>query len=143
MGLAMPQQGVCMFQMDLEGHGYSQGERAYIENYWHWVDDFRLVRGGGGTRLLLAFSDLTFDHASLSRRSTVSSPNRHLQRLGARYVFVFVLFFFHMLHKERFACLVPFPVWPFWVYHVSRRITIVFSLLSSVPGLPMSTYLVG
>lgn len=43
MGLAMPEQGLCMYQMDLEGHGYSGGERAYIENYNHWVDDYRQV----------------------------------------------------------------------------------------------------
>lgn len=44
MGLSMPQKGLAMFQMDLEGHGYSGGERAYIEDYKHWVEDFRLVR---------------------------------------------------------------------------------------------------
>lgn len=44
MGLAMPEQGLCMYQMDLEGHGYSGGERAYIEDYNHWVDDYRQVR---------------------------------------------------------------------------------------------------
>lgn len=43
MGLAMPEQGLCMYQMDLEGHGYSGGERAYIEDYNHWVDDYRQV----------------------------------------------------------------------------------------------------
>lgn len=47
MGMAMPEQGVCMYQMDLEGHGYSGGERAYIEDYNHWVDDYRQVRGKG------------------------------------------------------------------------------------------------
>jgi len=45
MGLAMPEQGLCMYQMDLEGHGYSGGERAYIEDYHHWVDDYRQVCG--------------------------------------------------------------------------------------------------
>lgn len=44
MGMAMPEQGVCMYQIDLEGHGYSGGERAYIEDYNHWVDDYRQVR---------------------------------------------------------------------------------------------------
>eukprot|EP00752_Nemacystus_decipiens_P009718 g8678.t1 len=51
MGLAMPEQGLCMYQMDLQGHGYSGGERAYIEDYNHWVDDYRqlleLVAGDG------------------------------------------------------------------------------------------------
>lgn len=47
MGLAMPGQGLCMYQMDLEGHGYSGGERAYIEDYNHWVDDYRQVRKTG------------------------------------------------------------------------------------------------
>ncbi|CAM9968109.1 unnamed protein product [Ectocarpus sp. 6 AP-2014] len=41
MGMSMPEKGLCMYQMDLEGHGYSGGERAYIEDYNHWVDDYR------------------------------------------------------------------------------------------------------
>lgn len=57
MGKAMVAQGLCMYQMDLEGHGYSGGERAYVEDYHHWVDDIRQVRqqecclyGGKGER---------------------------------------------------------------------------------------------
>lgn len=43
----MPEHGLCMYQMDLEGHGYSGGERAYIEDYNHWVDDYRRASGVG------------------------------------------------------------------------------------------------
>lgn len=39
-----------MYQMDLEGHGYSGGERAYIEDYNHWVDDYRQVTRGSAGR---------------------------------------------------------------------------------------------
>ncbi|CAN0039375.1 unnamed protein product [Ectocarpus sp. 4 AP-2014] len=47
MGMSMPEKGLCMYQMDLEGHGYSGGERAYIEDYHHWVDDYRQVTREG------------------------------------------------------------------------------------------------
>ncbi|CAM9130735.1 unnamed protein product [Discosporangium mesarthrocarpum] len=50
LGNAMPPQGLAMVQMDLEGHGYSGGERAYIERYMHWVEDYlqllEIVAGG-------------------------------------------------------------------------------------------------
>lgn len=39
LGNAMPPLGLAMVQIDLPGHGYSEGERAYIEQYSHWVDD--------------------------------------------------------------------------------------------------------
>ncbi|CAM9233043.1 unnamed protein product [Hapterophycus canaliculatus] len=57
MGLAMPAQGVCMYQMDLEGHGYSGGERAYVEDYNSWVDDYRqLLELVAGDRMDAAHS---------------------------------------------------------------------------------------
>ena len=39
--------------------------------------------GGGRTHLLLASSYLTIDHASLSRRSTVPTPNRDTSNIWA------------------------------------------------------------
>ena len=44
---------------------------------------FSSVFVGDATQVCL--SHLTIDHASLSRRSTVPTPNRHLQHLGAHY----------------------------------------------------------
>ena len=44
MGQTLCRQGLCVIEMDLEGHGYSGGERAYVEDYHHWVDDYRMVR---------------------------------------------------------------------------------------------------
>ena len=38
--------------------------------------------------VVACLSHLTNYHASLSRRSTAPTPNRHLQPLGAHYVFV-------------------------------------------------------
>lgn len=40
----MPPLGVAMVQLDLPGHGYSEGERAYVKSYTHWVDDTFQVR---------------------------------------------------------------------------------------------------
>ena len=40
------------------------------------------VGGGGRTHMLLALSDLTIDHASLSRRSTVPTPKRDTSDVG-------------------------------------------------------------
>lgn len=31
--------GITNVQLDLPGHGYSEGERAYATHYSHWVDD--------------------------------------------------------------------------------------------------------
>ena len=45
------------------------------------------TQGGGRTHLLLALSHLTIDHACLSRRSTVPTPNRHTSNLGAHDIF--------------------------------------------------------
>ena len=64
----------------------------------------QLERGGGRTHLLLAFGHLTIDYSSLSRWSTVPTPNRHLQHS------VRSLRFFHMFHKKLFAY--PLPVSP-------------------------------
>lgn len=39
----MPPLGLAMVQIDLPGHGYSDGERAYINSYTHWLDDYLQV----------------------------------------------------------------------------------------------------
>lgn len=44
MGQAMAKRGLCVYQMDIEGHGYSGGVRAYIEDHSHLVEDFLQVR---------------------------------------------------------------------------------------------------
>ena len=50
-------------------------KRVNIEGAW--------VGGGGCTYLLLALSNLTIDHASLSRQSTVPTPNRDKSNISA------------------------------------------------------------
>lgn len=51
LGVAMAELGLAMVQLDLPGHGYSEGERAYITSYSHWLDDYfqllEAVAGGG------------------------------------------------------------------------------------------------
>ncbi|CAN0167476.1 unnamed protein product, partial [Ectocarpus sp. 13 AM-2016] len=53
LGEAMVPLGIANVQLDLPGHGYSEGERAYATHYSHWVDDiFQLLEafaGGGFT----------------------------------------------------------------------------------------------
>lgn len=39
LGKAMVPLGIANVQLDLPGHGYSEGERAYATHYLHWVDD--------------------------------------------------------------------------------------------------------
>ena len=55
MGQTMRLHGVCVIEMDLEGHGYSGGERAYVEDYHHWVDDYRRVRFDGNIGKIVHF----------------------------------------------------------------------------------------
>ena len=72
--------------------------------------------------MVACLSHLTIDHASLSRRSTVPTPNkRHLQHLGAHYVF-FRMFHRNVLLISSLSC---FAVCD----HLSPRIAIVFSLV--------------
>ena len=54
------------------------------------VVKLRVPRGGGWGEAyssVACLSHLTIDHVSLSRRSTVPTPNQHLQKLGAHHVF--------------------------------------------------------
>ena len=79
---------------------------------------------------------MTSDHASLSRRSTAPAPNRarHLQHLGAHYVF------FHVLHINRdFLLTLSSSYVAVCSHHLSPRNAIVFSLLSSVLKFSMYT----
>ena len=53
--------------------------RAYgmkIDWVGQWFEGYCLVGGGGGYSSVACLSHLTIDHASLSRRSTVPTPNR-------------------------------------------------------------------
>ena len=82
--------------------------------------------------LVACLSHLTIDHASLSIPSTVPTPNRHLQHLGAHY------FLIHMLHRNVLLILSP-SCFAVCGHHLSPRIAIaiVLSLQSSVPNLSM------
>ena len=52
----------------------------------------------GGYHLLLALSRWTIDHASLSRRSTVPTPNRDLSNVWALSTFIpFIKFWFSLI----------------------------------------------
>ena len=53
--------------------------------------------GKGAYSFVACLSHLTIDHVSLSRRSTVTTPIRHLKRLGAHYAFP--------IHYIKAACL--------------------------------------
>ena len=46
-----------------------------------------VVGGGRAYSVVACLGHLTIDHASLARRSTVPTANRHLQHLGAQYAF--------------------------------------------------------
>lgn len=39
LGKAMLSSDFAMVLPDLPGHGYSEGERAYVDRYSHWIDD--------------------------------------------------------------------------------------------------------
>ena len=83
--------------------------------------------GGGRAHSLIAcLSHLTIDHASLSRRSTVPARNRDTSTFGRS------LRFFHMLHINLLLILSP-SCFAVCGHHLSTRIAIALSLLSSVP----------
>ena len=74
---------------------------------------------------------MTIDHASLSRRSTAPTPNRHLRHLSAHhafsidYVATVCLYSLLILSPSCFAVC---------GHHLTPRIAIVFSRLSSLPN---------
>lgn len=43
IGNDLPPLGLAVAMLDLPGHGYSEGERAWIKQYSHWVDDILQV----------------------------------------------------------------------------------------------------
>ena len=97
-----------------------------------------LGRWTRGYSFVACLSNLTVDHASLSRRSTVPTPNRDLQHLSAHHVFFICLhrFFLLMLSPCCFAVC---------GHHLTPRIAIFFSLLCSAPNFSMphsSTFLI-
>ncbi|CAM9306043.1 unnamed protein product [Discosporangium mesarthrocarpum] len=51
LGSAVKSSGMIMVQLDLVGHGYSEGERAYSNHYSEWLDDvmqlLEMVSAGG------------------------------------------------------------------------------------------------
>ena len=49
--------------------------------WWGWLG--RVGGGGGGYSFFACLSHLTIDHASLSRRSTVPTPNRDTSNVWA------------------------------------------------------------
>lgn len=54
LGTDMAALGLAVVQFDLAGHGYSEGERAYIKRYSDWLDDYFQVRAeDGGVRYSL------------------------------------------------------------------------------------------
>ena len=89
-------------------------------------------RGGGEAYSFVAcLSHLTIDHASLPRRSTVPTPNRHLQQLGAHYAS-------STYHIEMVLLILSPSCFAVCGHHLPPRIAIVFSLLSSLPNSSMS-----
>ena len=89
--------------------------------------------GGGGSVLifLLELSHLTVDHASRSGRSGTA----FLLLIETPPTFERSIRFFHILRITFFFLLVLFPSsLAVCGHHLSRRIAIVFSLLSNVPN---------
>ena len=84
----------------------------------------------GAYSFVACLSHLTIDHASLSRQSTTPTPARHLQHLGAHYVF-----FFHILHRN-FSITLSLSCFAFCGHHLSPRTAMAFPL-SSAPNISM------
>ena len=85
----------------ISSHTHSEGEPCtYINIIYR--------RGDGGAYSFVArLSHLTTDHASLSRRSIVPTPDRDIQHLGAHYVFAMYYFEVYV-----FCLSYPLPVSP-------------------------------
>ena len=89
-----------------------------------------ISRGRGAYSVVACLSDLTIDHAYLSRRSTVPTPNSLIETpptLGRS------LRFCHIFHWNCLLILSP-SCFAVCGHHLSPWIAIVFSLLSSLHG---------
>ena len=91
----------------------------------------KLATGGGAYPFVACLSHLTIDHASLSRRDTVPTPNRDTSNIWA-------LISFFRCYLESFLLIFSPCCFAVCGHHLSPRIAIVFSLLCSVPNLSMS-----
>ena len=87
--------------------------------------------GGRAYSFFACLRDLTIDHASLSRRSTVPTPNRDTSNFGRS------LRFFHVSQRNCLLILSP-SCFAVCGRHLSPRKAIVISLLSSLPNSSMS-----
>ena len=87
-------------------------------------------RGRGGVLGFVCLSHSTIEHASLSRRSTVATPNRDTSNSWALITI--------LPYTRNLPLILPPSCFAACGHHLSRKIAIVFSLLSSVPNFPMS-----
>eukprot|EP00752_Nemacystus_decipiens_P011419 g10140.t1 len=73
LGNALPPHGLATVMLELPGHGYSEGERAYIDKYSHWMDDMfqflEAVAGGGFASA--SEGKLNLSHGQLEQLKTV------------------------------------------------------------------------
>ncbi|KAG5175706.1 Alpha/Beta hydrolase protein [Tribonema minus] len=44
-GKYLSERGMAVVMPDLVGHGYSEGTRAYVNSWQHWIDDHRMLIG--------------------------------------------------------------------------------------------------
>ena len=94
---------------------------------WFW-------RPPGGVFICVHVSRLTIDHASLSRRSTVPTPNRDTSNIWA-----LITLLPYTQHRNCLLILSP-SCFAVCGHHLSPRIAIVFSLLSESTKLCYATY---
>ena len=87
---------------------------------------------GGAYSFVACLRHLTNDHASLSRRSTVPTPNRDTSNIR-----LLIAFSPHVLHILFLLILSP-SCFAVCGYHLPPSIAVVFSLLSSVSNFSMS-----
>ena len=76
---------------------------------------------GGAYSFVACLSPLTIDHASLSRRSAVSLPNRDTSNISA-----LITLFAYIYNMETFLLSHPLPVSPPWYGENSREQRWVF-----------------
>ena len=89
--------------------------------------------GGGAYSFVACLSHLTIDHASLSIRSTVPTPNRDTSNM-----WTFTTFLPYTRYYIETVCFILSPSCFAVCGHLSPRIAIVYSLLSSLSNSSMS-----